>query len=126
MLELIGQLSQVSESESLLVRLRTLPPLVYSDEQWEVLEALTRILLLASAELWVVFRQQNQADFPEIALKALQSLREDEQPSELLLKLDRRISHILVDEFQDTSYLQYALLENLISGWEAGDSYNFV
>ncbi len=121
MLELIGQLSQVSESESLLVRLRTLPPLVYSDEQWEVLEALTRILLLASAELWVVFRQQNQADFPEIALKALQSLREDEQPSELLLKLDRRISHILVDEFQDTSYLQYALLENLISGWEAGD-----
>ena len=37
------------------------------------------------------------------------------------MRLDYRIRHILVDEFQDTSSLQIGLLERLTAGWEAGD-----
>src|SRR5437763_797332 len=38
-----------------------------------------------------------------------------------LLALDTKIRHILVDEFQDTSYSQWELLERLTAGWEPGD-----
>src|ERR1035438_729797 len=37
------------------------------------------------------------------------------------LRLDYQIRHLLVDEFQDTSVSQYALLERLTAGWERGD-----
>ena len=39
-------------------------------------------------------------------------------PSDLLLKLDSKLDHILVDEFQDTSFKQIALLRLLTEGWE--------
>src|SRR5690606_41171918 len=42
-------------------------------------------------------------------------------PSDLLLALDYRIQHILVDEFQDTSHGQLRLLETLTVGWTPGD-----
>ena len=51
----------------------------------------------------------------------MRSLGTPEDPTDLLLALDVRISHILVDEFQDTSVSQWALLERLTAGWEAGD-----
>jgi ATP-dependent exoDNAse (exonuclease V) beta subunit len=51
----------------------------------------------------------------EAALRLLQV----EDPSDLLLRLDRRLKHLLVDEFQDTSEAQMDLLCRLQSGWEA-------
>ena len=39
----------------------------------------------------------------------------------MLLAIDNRVQHILVDEFQDTSHSQLRLLQRLISGWERGD-----
>src|SRR5204863_5945569 len=45
----------------------------------------------------------------------------DDGPSELLLALDMRIEHLLVDEFQDTSLAQHQLVECLTEGWTPGD-----
>jgi len=98
-----------------------LPPAAYPEEQWRVLEALVELLPIAVAELWLVFREQSRVDFAEVALKALSSLGDEQGASDLLLKLDNRLSHILVDEFQDTSFLQFGLLRKLTSGWEEGD-----
>ena len=36
-------------------------------------------------------------------------------------KLDTRIDHLLVDEFQDTSHSQITLLQRLTAGWAEGD-----
>ncbi len=121
MTDLIATLQSIPTLECLLAETRTLPEPAYGAEQWQVLRSLVTLLPLAVAELWQVFQQQGCADFAEIALKALAALGSQRQPSELLLKLDARINHILVDEFQDTSYLQNGLLELLTSGWQGGD-----
>jgi len=101
--------------------LKALPDAGYSDAQWEILAAILRLLPRAASELALVFAQRGECDFAEITLRALAALDEGEGPSDLMLALDYRIRHILVDEFQDTSITQKELLERLTSGWEPGD-----
>ena len=104
-----------------LAALSGMPPARYPDAQWSALEAIVRILPLAVAELKLVFAAHGQADFVEIAQGALAALGEPDAPTDLLLSLDYRIHHILVDEFQDTSFTQFELLERLTAGWQGGD-----
>ena len=50
-------------------------------------------------------------------MSAEAALGTDEEPTDLALRLDYQLAHILVDEFQDTSQGQYRLLEKLCRGW---------
>ena len=93
----------------------------YTDEQWEALGAILELLPRAAAHLKLVFAERGETDFTEIAQGAVRALGTPDNPTDLLLALDTRIKHILVDEFQDTSYSQYELLEKLTSGWEPDD-----
>lgn len=114
----------LSDNEPLrqaLSALLRMPPERYSDEQWEVLAAIVELLPLAAAQLKVVFAERGESDFTEIAQGAVRALGTEEAPTDLLLALDTRIRHILVDEFQDTSLSQYELVEKLTSGWQPGD-----
>jgi len=104
-----------------LAAMQKLPPPCYTDEQWAALEAITRILPRAVAELRLVFAARNQCDFVEVAQGAVRALRDAEGPTDLMLTLDYRIRHILVDEFQDTSHAQHELLTLLTEGWEPSD-----
>jgi ATP-dependent helicase/nuclease subunit A len=67
--------------------------------------------------------QRKALDFIALEEAALRLL-DAEDPGDLLLRLDRRVSHVLVDEFQDTSENQMLLLCRLLSGWvpESGRS----
>ncbi len=121
MKELLDRLKGVAGLETALAALRQLPDACYPDSQWQVLRALVELLPLAAAELWLVFRQEAKTDFAAVATRALSALGSVDDPSELLLQLDARIRHILVDEFQDTSYLQYHLLQQLTAGWQPDD-----
>ena len=120
LLELLAHQSELAEA---LHALRTLPASSAMDDgQWKVLESLFLLLTLANGHLKQVFSRQGEADFTEIALRAMDALGvHDEAPGDLLMKLDYRIHHILVDEFQDTSYLQMHLLQCLTQGWQEGD-----
>jgi ATP-dependent helicase/nuclease subunit A len=118
MLRSLGSDQRLSED---LATLRTLPDPVYSDDQWRMLEALLELLPAAAAELQVVFQTQGKADYVEIALRALRALGTPEEPTDLALAFDYRLQHILVDEFQDTSFSQLDLLERLTGGWADGD-----
>jgi ATP-dependent helicase/nuclease subunit A len=99
----------------------SLPPERYSDAQWEALEAILALLKVAAAELKLVFAERGMADFTEFAQGAVRALGTADDPSELLLRMDAGVRHILVDEFQDTSVSQWELLERLTAGWETGD-----
>ncbi|HET9449134.1 MAG TPA: UvrD-helicase domain-containing protein [Steroidobacteraceae bacterium] len=121
MLEMLRALSSDQRLSEDLATLRTLPDPVYSDDQWRMLEALLELLPAAAAELQVVFQAQGKADYVEIALRALRALGTPEEPTDLALAFDYRLQHILVDEFQDTSFSQLDLLERLTGGWADGD-----
>ncbi|SCY48942.1 ATP-dependent exoDNAse (exonuclease V) beta subunit (contains helicase and exonuclease domains) [Nitrosospira sp. Nl5] len=101
--------------------IRRLPPLTYTEKQWEVLGSITRLLPRAVGQLKLVFQSHNKVDFTEVAQAALRALGEPEMPTDLALALDYRIRHLLIDEFQDTSISQYELVAKLTAGWEPGD-----
>jgi ATP-dependent helicase/nuclease subunit A len=119
--DLLDHLRDNPAATARLQALRRLPETSYTGEQWQVLEALIELLPLAVVELLNVFRRRGLVDFIEIAGAAHAALGSVDEPEELLLQLDGRIRHILVDEFQDTSYAQYDLLRCLTAGWQPGD-----
>ncbi|HEU4655187.1 MAG TPA: UvrD-helicase domain-containing protein [Steroidobacteraceae bacterium] len=121
MMQLLDELREDDELCAQLSGVRHLPHPVYSEDQWQALQALLAVLPLAVAELQLVFQARGQADYVEAALRALRALGSDEQPTDLALAFDYRLQHILIDEFQDTSYAQLELLERLTAGWQSGD-----
>lgn len=121
---MLGALAELGQDEELIAQLgalRNLPRPTYSEEQWAILEALLAVLPVAVAELQIAFQSQGQADYIEAALRALQALGSSEEPTDLALAFDYRLQHLLVDEFQDTSFGQLDLLERLTAGWTEGD-----
>ena len=118
---LILRLADIALLPQALHALRSLPAAQYEKRQWQVLEAILRLMPLAVAQLRLVFARRGQADFVEIAQRALLCLGSPEAPTDLMLALDYRIHHLLVDEFQDTSFTQYELLEKLTAGWQLED-----
>ncbi len=120
----ISMLEQLQEHPDFIARLAQvprLPPTEYTDQQWLVLQSLSLFLRIAVAELKLVMSQRGEVDFIEMALGANMALGDDDNPTDLALALDYRIQHILVDEFQDTSFGQYELLRKLTRGWERDD-----
>jgi ATP-dependent exoDNAse (exonuclease V) beta subunit len=101
--------------------IRQLPSPCYSDQQWEILGAITRLLPYAVAQLEIIFQASGYVDFSEVAQRASLALGDSESPTDLALALDYRIKHLMIDEFQDTSISQFKLIEKLVAGWEVGD-----
>ncbi len=100
---------------------RRMPPPAFTDRQWDVLGAVVAILPQAAAELRLVFAERGEIDFTGLTQAALAALGEEDDPTDLLLALDVRLRHLLVDEFQDTSRGQWELLAKLTAGWAPGD-----
>lgn len=109
------------KSNPVLARVRTLPSADFAPDEWQLIADLIAILKSAASQLWLVFQEERQVDFIQIAQNASQALGGAEAPTDLQQQLDYRISHLLVDEFQDTSPTQVELLEKLTAGWQDGD-----
>jgi ATP-dependent exoDNAse (exonuclease V) beta subunit len=114
------ELVAIAGLQEAVLAMREMPPERYTDYQWEVLEAIMKLLPYAAAHLKVVFGERGEADFTEVAQGAVRALGRPDAPTDLLLALDYRVKHILVDEFQDTSISQWQLLSLLTSGWSGG------
>lgn len=118
---LVESLSESPKLHAALSAIRILAPAGYTDSQWETLKDLLEVLKITLAHLRVTFQLHGQIDFIENAEAASLALGEDSNPTDLALSLDYQITHILVDEFQDTSHTQYRLLEKLTYGWQQND-----
>ncbi len=119
--ELLARLAAIPGLADALHFVRNLPPPRYDDAAWSFIQALLAVLPRVAARLQLVFAQANAIDFSEATLIALRALAGNEAPSDLLLALDARIEHLLVDEFQDTSLAQWQLIGCLTAGWTTGD-----
>jgi ATP-dependent exoDNAse (exonuclease V) beta subunit len=100
---------------------RQLPAANYEQADWEFVAALFDVLPRILAHLRLIFGAQRAIDFAEATRIALDALDDPATPSDLLLAMDMRIEHLLVDEFQDTSLVQGKLIRRLIAGWVADD-----
>lgn len=109
----------------LLNSIKLLPDLVIHESNRSVINDYGVALLIAVRELARIFRENQVVDFTEMAVGAQRALDSTEGPTELNLALDYKISHILVDEFQDTSIAQSRLLNSLMSGWQPDDGNTF-
>lgn len=119
--EWIEALSRQTAAEETLRLIATLPDAIFLDEDRAALEALSQLLTRAAAELQLVFAEQGVVDYAYVATAARTALTEDGAPSDLALRAGSALRHILVDEFQDTSYEQFELLQALTAAWEHGD-----
>jgi len=106
---------------SALHEVRSLPPVSYTDAQWELIVALFEVMKLAAAELRLLFQERQAVDFIEVTMAAIEALGPDDDPTPLAYSLDFRTQHLLVDEFQDTSVTKLRLLERLTAEWTPGD-----
>lgn len=104
-----------------LAEVQRLPVTRYSEPQWQALRSIVVMLGAAASELELVFAEAGAVDYVAVARAALTALGPDDEPTDLALGLDYRLSHLLVDEFQDTSAAQVALLERLTAGFSPGD-----
>lgn len=109
------------EDSAVIANLLSLPAISALAESQPVIQALTRLLVLAASHLWSVFQAAGEVDFVAIAQSAQQALENEQGATDLALRLDYKISHLLIDEFQDTSPVQMSLIEKLIEGWQPDD-----
>ena len=65
-------------------------------------------------------QQQGLVDFADMERLAYHLLTRSDEWSNILLAFDEHTDHILVDEFQDTSYLQWGIIEKLTEEWRSG------
>jgi ATP-dependent exoDNAse (exonuclease V) beta subunit len=99
-----------------LYRITKLPLPYYTDDQWDFICALFRILPRAVDNLTAVFVERGLMDFAQLSQLAI----------EALATADGRkhgLRHILVDEFQDTSTTQIDLLSRLTAAWQPDDGH---
>ncbi len=118
---LLHHLGEVEGLEQQVADIRILPGPSISDDEWDVVSALTQLLDLAARQLQVVFNEQGQQDFIGISHSAVTALGTDDEPTDLVMYLDYQIKHILVDEFQDISVNQHNLLMRITGGWTGDD-----
>ncbi|PCI38491.1 MAG: hypothetical protein COB50_02300, partial [Thiotrichales bacterium] len=119
--DLLKEFFSVENLESALADIKFLPDAYYTDAKWKIVDSLLEILPVLVAHLHLIFNETGQTDFSEIAISALQAFGSNENPTDLALRFDYQIKHILVDEFQDTSQLQHSLLLCLTAGWQNQD-----
>lgn len=98
--------------------IQVLPESKFDDVDWQQMLALEKVLKSLAALLQLKFRSSGECDHSEVTQRANLALRELENPTDLGLRMDAHLHHILVDEFQDTSHGQIDLLKKLTAGWD--------
>jgi ATP-dependent helicase/nuclease subunit A len=82
---------------------------------------LARMLAIAVEQYEQLLEEHALLDFAGMLDRAVRLLQRQEEFARSRLKLQARYHHLLIDEFQDTSRLQWRLIELLIDTWSEGE-----
>jgi ATP-dependent helicase/nuclease subunit A len=82
---------------------------------------LARLLVIAADRYERLLDEHGLLDFAGMLQKSVALLARQEEFARSRLKLQARYHHVLVDEFQDTSRLQWQLIELLVDAWGEGE-----
>jgi ATP-dependent helicase/nuclease subunit A len=82
---------------------------------------LLRLLTIAAGMYERLLDEHALLDFAGMLARSVALLERQEEFARSRLKLQSRYHHVLVDEFQDTSRLQWRLVELLIDAWGEGE-----
>ena len=121
MMVLLEKLEAEESFIVLLAQVELIPNPTLSDQNWRQVSSLVAVLKRLLAHLQLRFHNVRECDFSEVSQRANRALFDLNKPTDLTLRIDYQIQHILVDEFQDTSHSQFRLLENLTRGWQQDD-----
>ena len=103
---LISEIAESPQGELIRYSLQTLtglPSAASINNQWPLLSALLKTLRRLNQELILEFTRRSVIDHTQAGGAAVAALADYDGPTELALALDSKLSHILIDEFQDTS-----------------------
>lgn len=82
--------------------------------------AMRQTLAIALAEYRRVLAEYDVLDFSEALTRAVRLLAQMDEFAQSRYRLESRYHHVLVDEFQDTSQLQWDLVSALVRSWGEG------
>jgi len=119
--EVLEALNSAESFRTMLSELYKLPSEHFPESTSRNINDIAQVLKLAVAQLKLIFQEEELQDFSEVAMQAIRALDSREVVSDIALLLDYQIKHLLIDEFQDTSYSQLNLIERLVEGWQEGD-----
>lgn len=120
--ELLSEFADDTDLRHALAETMMLPQASFTDQDWTQLTALEQVLKALAALLQLRFRAAGECDHNEVTQRANLALQELDNPTDLGLRMDYHLQHILVDEFQDTSNGQIELLKKLTAGWSEQDA----
>jgi ATP-dependent helicase/nuclease subunit A len=119
--EILEGLDSEVEFKKILNNLSNLPSAYFPESTSKNINDIAQVLKLSVAELKMIFKEKSLQDFSEVGMQAISALDSREEVSDIALLLDYQIKHLLIDEFQDTSYSQLSLIEKLVDSWQEGD-----
>ena len=100
-----------------LKNLRLVPDTSLPGEEARHLFTLCAGLSLSALSLDQVFSDEGVMDYTQMSISAMQALGDSDNVTDIALALDYRINHLLIDEYQDTSWFQDKLTKRLTREW---------
>ena len=112
-----SKLSQFPAAQEAALQLQSLCEAQAQHEAWRYQQAMTRLTRMLIACFADLKRERGWVDMNDIELAALHVLTDHEVGAWVQERLDASISHLLIDEFQDTNPLQWHALSAWLSSY---------
>jgi len=107
--------------DQLFYRLKEALKKYYRAKEQTLLYSLYRLTKQYQKAKQELYKAENEVSFGDVTMMVYEILRRDISKEFLYFRLDSHIEHILLDEFQDTSIIQYEILHPLIEEILSGE-----